>query len=224
MTIEHLILGILVALTLSMSLLIETSSWTVRVYVKAGSLGTYISRTNIYLYGGRFFAILTQVVMGFLVDNGTNSLAVLQVFIWSFIVASITHSIILGRSNVRNSLDLFLLRLMGLDRPATFNFAKCPKDRKLYFATTATTTFFSVALIVPLVLASAFPSYRLTLNNAGSLINFLGMIVLLGYLDPLLYRALDEGSISQKIESYVWGRVTGFILCALMLFVVLLAS
>lgn len=222
MTLEHWSLGILVALTLSMSLLVETSSWSVRVYAEKGCVGTYIARTNIYLYGGRFFAILTQVVMGLLVDQGADSSLVLQVFLWSFIVASVSHGVILGRRKVRYVLDLCLLRLMGLDQTAMVSLTQGWKDRKLYFATTITATFFSVALMAPLILASAFPNYRLTLNNAGSLINFLGMLVLLGYLDPLMYRALDEGSISRRIESYIWGRATGFLLCALMLSIVLL--
>lgn len=222
MTIEHWTLELLVALVLSISLLVETSSWSVRVHAASGKVGTFIARTNIYLYGGRFFAILTQVIMGFLVDQGSGSSVVLQTFLLAFIAASTAHGLILGKSNVRHFVDFYLLRLMGLDRPSADSLTQGFKDRKLYFATTITATFFSVAIMAPLILAAAFPHYRLTLNNAGSLINFLGMIVLLGYLDPLMYRALDEGSISHKIESYIWGRATGFLLCALMLSIVLL--
>lgn len=224
MTIEYLTLGVVVALTLSISLLVETSSWSIRVYAAEGSIGTYIARTNMYLYGGRLFAVLTQVVIGFLVDQGANPFVVLKIFLGSFAAASISHGLIFGRKKARLAIEFSLLRLMRFDEPSTFSPFEGLKDRNLFLATTASATIFSLALMAPLVLASVFPDYRLTLNNAGSLINLLGMLVLLGYLDPLMYRALDEGSISDKIDSYLWGRAAGFLICAMMLCVFLLVS
>lgn len=218
---EVIVLGLLVALTLSMSLLVETSSWCVRVHAASGKIGTYIARTNIYLYGGRFFAILTQVVVGFLVDQGADSRNVLYVFLFAFVASVLVHVLALGRESVRAALNDYLLRIMRLEKGSLRLCSHSGADVKLYFATTVTATFFSISLMAPLVLASAFPEYRLTLNNAGSLINFLGMLVLLGYLDPLMYRALDEGLISHKIQSYVWGRVTGFAVCSSLLMVFL---
>lgn len=218
---EVIALGLLVVLTLSMSLLVETSSWCVRVHAALGNIGTFIARTNIYLYGGRFFAILTQVVVGFLVDQGADSRNVLHVFLFAFAASALVHVLALGRKSIRAALNDFLLRFMRLDKISPQLSNHSGADVKLYVATTVTATFFSIALMAPLVLASAFPEYRLTLNNAGSLINFLGMLVLLGYLDPLMYRALDEGSIAHRIDSYIWGRVTGFAVCASLLMVFL---
>lgn len=218
---ENIALGLLVTLTLPMSLLVETSSWCVRVHASSGSIGTYIARTNIYLYGGRFFAILTQVAVGFLVDQGADSRNVLHVFLFAFVVSVLVHVLALGSKSVRAALNDYLLRFMRLDKANSQSSKHLGANVKLYVATTVTATFFSIALMAPLVLASVFPEYRLTLNNAGSLINFLGMLVLLGYLDPLMYRALDEGSISHKIESYIWGRVTGFLVCGSLLTVFL---
>lgn len=223
MVMEANFIGLLVAFSLSMSLLVETSSWCLRVYAVYGNIGTYIARTNIYLYGGRFFAIMTQVLVGFLVDQGADSSVTLHIFLWGFVAATVVHAAVLGRRNARASLEAILLRIMrlgGLNVQAV----KARMNVRLYLATTATSLFFSVALTTPLLLASLFPEYRLTLNNAGSLINFLGMLVLLGYLDPMLYRAFDEGVIAEKIESYIWGRATGFLLCALVLLVVFVVA
>lgn len=216
------IIGLLVAITLSTSLLIETSSWCLRVYAVSGNIGIYIARTNIYLYGGRFFALLTQVLVSFLVDQGADSLVTLHIFLWGFIAATVIHVIFLGRKFTRSSLEAMLLRMMRLEMPKP-QVVESNLNRRLFLATSAASTFFSLALMTPLVLASFFPDYRLTLNNAGSLINFLGMLVLLGYLDPMLYRALDDGLIAQKIESYIWGRATGFVLCVLILIGIFLA-
>lgn len=219
MAMEATFLGLLVAFTLSMSLLVETSSWCLRVYAVAGNLGAYIARTNIYLYGGRFFAILTQVLVGFLIDQGADSQITLHIFLWAFFAAAAAHAVVLGRRVNRGSLEAALLRVMRLEVSNVLS-VESRFNRRLYLATSATSMFFSVALMTPLVLASLFPDYRLTLNNAGSLINFIGMLVLLGYLDPMLYRALDKGVIAQKIESYIWGRATGFVLCALILLII----
>jgi hypothetical protein len=100
---------------------------------------------------------------------------------------------------------------------------KISLNKPLFIATAVVSTFFAFALMAPLVLASAFPEYRLTLNNSGSLINFFGMLLLLAYLDPMLYKALDDGTFNEKIESYIWGRITGFMICAATLAIALLS-
>lgn len=218
MFLETALFGFIAALTLAVSLMVETSSWCVRVHAGVGSIGTFIARTNIYLYGGRFFAILTQVLIGFLIDQGSGFEMTCAIFMAGFLAASTTHVFILGKLRHRSTLDRFLLRWMGLEPVgASSNSVQGHLDMRLFLATTGTAFFFGLALVTPLALASIFPDYRLTLNNAGSLVNFLGMLVLLGYLDPILYRALDQGRIAEKIGSYIWGRSLGFFLCAMLL-------
>lgn len=218
MFIETFLFGLLAAMTLAISLMVETSSWCVRVHAGAGSIGSFIARTNIYLYGGRFFAILTQVVIGFLIDQGSDFTVTCVIFVAGFLAASTTHAFLLGRAHHRTGLEHALLRLMRLDAGVQGTLPVTAKlDRRLFLATTGTAFFFGLALVTPLVLASVFPDYRLTLNNAGSLVNFLGMLLLLGYLDPLLYRALDQGKIAEKISSYIWGRSLGFLLCGVLI-------
>lgn len=214
---------ILVAIFLSLSLLVETSSWCVRAYAGAGNLGTFIARTNIYLYGGRFFAIGTQILIGYLVDRGALPIDTLWVFLFSFALASVVHMLVLAKSSLRLSFEKILLRLLFLKPHIEVREMTHLLNRKLFLVTAIVSTFFSIALMAPLVLASAFPEYRLTLNNSGSLINFFGMILLLAYLDPLLYRALDDSTFNEKIESYIWGRITGFVICAVTLAIALLS-
>jgi hypothetical protein len=217
-----MIFAILVTLSLAISLLIETSSWCVRAYSGSGNLGSYISKTNIYLYGGRFFALLTQVVIGYLVDVGSSLKATLLIFLVGILGATLVHFLVLARKSFRIPFESILLKLMRLkaskEVPMSYIF-----DKRIFIATTLVSTFFALALMAPLVLASAFPEYRLTLNNSGSLINFFGMLLLLAYLDPMMYKALDDGTFGEKVESYIWGRILGFAICASLLAVVLLS-
>jgi hypothetical protein len=221
-----MIFAILVTLSLAISLLIETSSWCVRAYSGSGNLGSYISKTNIYLYGGRFFAIATQVLIGYLVDSGAVPSDTLGIFLFGFLLTIATHVLFLGKRSWRKSLEYLLLKLMRLQISASPSPSPSVSriiNKRLFIATTLVSTFFALALMAPLVLASAFPEYRLTLNNSGSLINFFGMLLLLAYLDPMMYKALDDGTFGEKVESYIWGRIAGFAICASLLAVVLLS-
>lgn len=217
--IDFFVLTSLVAITLSMSLMVETSSWVIRVHAKKETTGQFIARTNIYLYGGRFFAILTQVAVGFMIDKGMALLQTISVFAIGFFLAVVTHLFFLANSNRRVQLEVFLIRWLGLTQHAESPRAitKSKLNKRLLFVTCIVSGFFSLALVAPLALAATFPEYRLTLNNAGATINFLGMLLLLGYLDPVMYKALDEGTISSQIGSYIYGRVCGFAGCGFFL-------
>jgi hypothetical protein len=214
---------ILVAIFLSLSLLVETSSWCVRAYAGASNLGAFIARTNIYLYGGRFFAIGTQILIGYLVDLGALPIDTLLIFLFGFALASVVHIVVLAQSTLRLPFEKILLRVLFLKPQVEIKNTTHLLNRRLFLATAIVSTFFSIALMAPLVLAAAFPEYRLTLNNSGSLINFFGMLLLLAYLDPMLYKALDDGTFSEKIESYIWGRITGFVICAFILLIAILS-
>ncbi len=223
-------ISLLIALSLAVSFLIETSSWCARSYADPGNIGSFIARTNIYLYGGRFFAIATQVLIGYLVDSGAVPSDTLGIFLFGFLLTIATHMLFLGKRSLRKRLEYLLLKLMRLHVSASPSTSTSTStsfgrviNKRLFIATTLVSTFFALALMAPLVLASAFPEYRLTLNNSGSLINFFGMLLLLAYLDPMMYKALDDGTFGEKVESYIWGRIAGFAICAFLLALVLLS-
>lgn len=213
---------ILVAIFLSLSLLVETSSWCVRAYAGPGNLGAFIARTNIYLYGGRFFAIGTQILIGYLVDRGALPIDTLLHFLFGFSLASVVHILFLGKFSWRLSFEKVLLTILCLKPQFEIKKITHLLNQRLFLSTAIVSTFFSIALTAPLILAATFPQYRLTLNNSGSLINFFGMFLLLAYLDPMLYKALDDDTFGKKIESYIWGRITGFVICAFILLFVIL--
>lgn len=215
-------ISLLIAFSLAVSFLIETSSWCARSFAGPGNIGCFIARTNIYLYGGRFFAIATQVLIGYLVDSGAVPSDTLSIFLSGFLLTITTHMLILGKRSWRKRLEYLLLRLMCLQVSVLPTVSRAI-NKQLFIATTLVSTFFALALMAPLVLASAFSEYRLTLNNSGSLVNFFGMLLLLAYLDPIMYKALDDGSFGEKIESYIWGRIAGFAICATFLILILLS-
>ena len=219
-------ISLLIAFSLAVSFLIETSSWCARSYAGPGNIGSFIAKTNIFLYGGRFFSIATQVLIGYLVDSGAVPSDTLGIFLLGFLLTIATHMLFLGNRSWRKSVEYLLLKLMRLQvspSPSPSPSVSRVINKRLFIATTLVSTFFALALMAPLVLASAFPEYRLTLNNSGSLINFFGMLLLLAYLDPMMYKALDDGAFGEKVESYIWGRIAGFAICASLLAVVLLS-
>ena len=56
----------------SISLLVETSAWVLKSMSTKSNHGFFNARAGIYVYGGRFFALLFMTVLSLLVDRGSN--------------------------------------------------------------------------------------------------------------------------------------------------------
>lgn len=93
----------------------------------------------------------------------------------------------------------------------------------MFYSTIFATVIFSVGSGLPLLLASIFIEYRLSMANLGQLINSFGTIALLFFVDQLLFQSLDKGMICVDIKTYTYGRICGFVLAASCYFIILLA-
>lgn len=54
--------------------------------------------------------------------------------------------------------------------------------------------------------------------NIGQIINSLGMLSLLFFVDQALFSSLDSGNIKIDVKTYTYGRIIGFLISALMYF------
>lgn len=194
---------------LSISLIIETTSWTIRALSTPGSSGIFIARTNIYLYGGRLFALLYIIFMSYLVDKGANTSDILSAMATAYLLTWATHvafrhSSLLKRLISTTTVTFLRLPVIdGITRKEIVNNA-------LRQSTLIATLFFVAAMSLPYVLAASYPTYRMTFSSLGQIINSFGTLILLFIVDPKLYKLMDEKKLSTQIFEYERGRTLGF--------------
>lgn len=204
--------------SLATSYLIETSSWYLRVHSLPNNIGHFISKSNILLYLGRFFAILSQLLVSLFIDNGVGTAFVITIYFSASIFSVAVHYIIFFNLTVRNKLISVLLFILRLPKNSLIDATLvATNDKKLILATTIVTSIFVLGMTLPMVLASMYPDLRLTMSNLGSGVNFFGMLLLLSYLDPILYRELDRGHLVLKIDSYISGKIIAYIVSSSLL-------
>lgn len=208
-----------IPIALALSFFIETSSWWIRIYASANNVGQYISSSNIYLYGGRFFALVFSLLLALEIESGSDPFDIALLFCISFFVSSL-FQLPLFHYQIRRFLLKYISFFLRLPSP---NFDKPKQEepvlfqiRSLFFSTLISTILFSVGITIPLFIASIFIENRLSISNLGQLINSFGMIILLFLVDKKLYYSLDQGYLYQTVKVYTIARLAAFVLVSLL--------
>ena len=89
------LLEYVIGVALVTSLAVETSTWWLRSRAGIGSVGIFVSRTNIYLYGGRIFALIFTAGISYLIDTGTVTEKILFLCFISLVSTSVFHFLFL---------------------------------------------------------------------------------------------------------------------------------
>lgn len=210
------------AMLLSFALFIDTTSWWIRSLASQNNVGLYISRSNIYLYGGRFFSLAFVIVVSFAVESGFSTADIALCCFLTFTLCTILQSICVAPNFKSGIIIKTLSRALVLPSKIqceTINTAYFFNGR-LFYSTMFATFIFSLGSGAPLLLASIYIDYRLSMANIGQLINSLGMLAILFFVDQSLFRSLDSGLITIDIKTYTYGRVCGFFLSALLYFLI----
>jgi hypothetical protein len=171
-----------------------------------------MSRSNIYLYFGRFFALAFNALIAVRIEHGDSAALVIGGLCVGFILSAVLHFIFLRGNALTWVLMDALRRLLVLPAPSQkVSGRPHPIQWSLALSTAATSFAFSLGFSVPLCLAVLFPAYRMSLSYIGQLINASGTLLLLFYVDQRLFRALDRDELLHELPSYSAGRMIGFI-------------
>jgi hypothetical protein len=212
--------GILSGISLGISLFVETSSWWLKSLCPENQMGRYISRTNIYLYGGRFFSLIFSSGIAVYIESGKTKSAVCFLIAASFLLASAFQAVTLNRGIFTQRIVRFLSHAMFL---RDFEPQPTPQDIKrehrLALTTLFTSYIFGIGTGLPLLAATLFPQHRLSISYLGQIINSAGTLVLMFFVDQVLYRSMDGGTLRNDVVYYTYGRVAGFSLAALSFFI-----
>ncbi len=202
----------LAALGFGISLLVETTSWTLRAMSTKSNQGYFNARANIYLYGGRFFALLFMMILSLIVDHEADLHHVLffisiSVSFAAFIQLLYWNSSIFFKS--MNSIIIFLLlKKMRYVNPIK-NHDKI--DRTLFLNSWVATLILVFGVTSPYLLAALYPNIRMTISTFGQVINAIGTIILLFKVDPILYQRMDKNDLHIHVFSYIKGRYLGLL-------------
>jgi hypothetical protein len=212
----------LAPLSLGVAFFVETSSWWIRVEAKNDNFGLFISRSNIYLYSGRFFSLVFTALIALMIESGSNSSQIAFLFSVTFLVSFFIQILIVHRPFRRAALRLIaiLLRLpktVHHEQPSAFeHFKQQQKEKyKLFLFTLIASTIFGLGISLPLFLAAVFIENRLLLSNLAQAINALGMIVTLLFVDQKLYAAFDNSALYPNLLIYTIARSLAFFIVSI---------
>ena len=207
--------------SLTLALLIETLSWWIRGKAPSNMLGIFVSRSNIFLYGGRLFTLIFTSIIAFSIETGNGLAEVMRDFAAAFLIATICHTLLLiprfedGRWM---SLTLFLMRLPHVERPYT-NILSSQRN-PIILGTALASIIFAFGNGAPLILATIFPEFRLSISGIGQIINAAGTFLILFIVDQILFKSMDKGELLAAVRVYTIGRVAGLGASALLFFTI----
>lgn len=219
------IVAVVAITSLTVAMIIDSTAWHIRGLAQIEERGTFISKTNIFLYGGRFFSLLYMTSLAYLVDIGGTAAEIIFVSAAGFLISSVANHFVLGLRNVRKRFVESVasaLRLpprqCDIDAEYFHMFSMAAIKNKLFIFSSMATIVFSMGISIPYVVASIFPEYRMTFNNLGQIINSLGMLMVLLIIDNQMYRDWDKGSIRESNEYYTSSRTFGLMFTAILYF------
>jgi hypothetical protein len=167
------------------------------------------------LYFGRFFTLAFNVLLAFAIERGASGEAIALTLGVGFLASALVHVLLLRGGRPTQWLVSMLNRALLLPNwqnvhPLPGELKPVPLSPHLFWGTMASTLAFSLGASLPLLLAVAFPDYRMSLSYIGQIVNALGTLALLFLVDQSLFKALDRGSLVTALPSYGTGRAVAF--------------
>lgn len=207
-------------LSLIIGLLMETTSWSLRSYARMEYRGAIISKTNIYLYGARLFILFYMTGLAFVVDEKEAVFNLMILVSFSYILSAIIHFALLN-NNLHGKMCKIFLKVLYVNELMLKKQNKTKRYSISLLMNTAFSAFvFSLAMIAPYFCASLYPDYRMTFSAIGQIINSIGTVFLLFFVDPILYEHMDNNRLMENLHSYYAGRIFGFMSGGILILIV----
>lgn len=192
---------------------IETSSWLLRSQSRPEDMGLYIGRSNIYLYSARMLTLIFTASLAFGIESGISINTTLKTIYAAFIFSVIVHvGLMFGGVRIVIMRAISRALLLPQRGQAGQNAGVHIVKTRLFWLTAATSIIFNISLTAPILGAILLPEYRLSISYIGQMINFVGVSIILLFVDQILFGAIDAKKIDEIILSYICGRLIGCML------------
>jgi hypothetical protein len=177
--------------------------------------GFFNARANVYLYGGRFFALLFMMILSLIVDRDPNFHHVLIFISISVSLAAIIQLLYWNSSTFFKCVNRVIIFLLLKKMPYVIPLKTHNKvDNTLFLNSWIATSILVFGVTSPYILACIMPEIRMTIATFGQVINAVGTVILLFKVEPLLYRRMDKNDLHVHVFSYIKGRCFGLMLAA----------
>ena len=177
--------------------------------------GFFNARANVYLYGGRFFALLFMMILSLIVDREPNFHHVLIFISISVSLAAIIQLFYWNSSTFFKCINCIIIFLLLKKMPYVIPLKTHNKvDNTLFLNSWIATSILVFGVTSPYILACIMPEIRMTIATFGQVINAVGTVILLFKVEPLLYRRMDKNDLHIHVFSYIKGRCFGLMLAA----------
>jgi hypothetical protein len=177
--------------------------------------GFFNARANVYLYGGRFFALLFMMILSLIVDREPNFHHVLIFISISVSLAAIIQLLYWNSSTFFKCVNRVIIFLLLKKMPYVIPLKTHNKvDHTLFLNSWIATSILVFGVTSPYILACIMPEIRMTIATLGQVINAVGTVILLFKVEPLLYRRMDKNDLHVHVFSYIKGRCFGLMLAA----------
>lgn len=193
------------------SFLVESSTWWIRGACTPGFIGLYVSRSNIYQYCGRFFALAFNAFIAFSIENSASASYVTITLAAGFGLTCVAHFVFLtGGAPTRLAISV-LGRVLFLPNQILIEDDDKPgRQWAIVLPTAFATSCYCLGMALPLLLAVFVPQYRMSLSYTGQIVNAVGTFMLLFMVDQPMFRSLDNARLHRDLPSYTAGRIIAF--------------
>lgn len=213
----HHVLLVMAAFGAGTLYLIDSTTWWIRGTGLPGTVGLYVSRTNIYQYFSRFLALSFNTIVAFAIENGATAFEVCIVLAAGFGLSALAHFAVLMGNDVTHKLVSLLNKALMLPENALpHDTHLSPFKRRIAGPTALATLFYNLGIALPLLLAVTFPAYRMSLSYMGQIANAFGTVMFLFLVDQVMYKSLDRGALAEDLRSYSIGRIVALALASLL--------
>ena len=208
------LLDLIVILSLPLLHAIETLTWLIRSIARPGQTAWVMTRTNLVLFFSRFFYLAFVTLMYYRLETGMPYEHALMLLWSTFLLSCLLQLILVGPFGFAVGSKVGIL--FGVDI-IEVELHKQNSLSEHFIYNVVAVLFISLGIVLPILLAYAFPDQRLTLSISYQAMNALGTYVLLTKVDSYLSKKLDTGKLVNELVSYGHSRSFAFALIFLAL-------
>jgi hypothetical protein len=196
---------------------IESIAWILKSLSPVNSIAVGVAKSNVLIYVGRFFYFFTYVSIAYLIDHGVSTDRLQMIFLLAMVICLCIHCFLLNEY-LLNKIIFYFARFFRFQyKVLSFENVRVSFDKKVFIYSCLISIALLIALFLPFLLANEFLNYRLTMNSFGQILNVIGTVFLLLALDPILYRKMDQGNLSDVLKPYILGRLMAFFIAVIYL-------
>lgn len=186
-----------------------------------------VGLANWVQYVARINYVIVLFLLSYTFEVLNNSSEAIHSIVIGFAISFVLSLTVLLSSRFRRVLNFFLSPLIYFTYKDLISFSvgisfSDFKFRKSFFISLISSILLGVAFVLPFLLASNYPSYRMMATYSGQFVNFFATAMTIAMLEPIIYKELDKGFYDGHICNSAKNVILAKMSSQIILFAVLL--